>query len=220
MMNRLAMSVQPDSARASMIAARERRELEVRGLCERGELPRAVALALELYGAEVMGFLAAACDRHDSVAEIYSELCQSLCEELVGFEWRSSLRTWMYAIARNARHRHHDRRRRADRLVPLSQAPDLPGRAATSVVVYKRTSMKERLALARAQLTVDERELLVLRVDRQLEWAEIAKIVRDGPDDDSPQMLARASAALRKRFERTIAKLKRIFVELDPPAQR
>jgi RNA polymerase sigma-70 factor (ECF subfamily) len=217
MARRLSLGV-GQTAREQAVTERAQRESDVRGLCEQGELPRAVAMALELYGGEIVGFLAATGERDDSVAEIHSELCETLCAELARFAWRSSLRTWMYALARNARHRCRDRARRGDRLVPLSQVPEVVAQPATSLAAYKRSTMKERLAMARARLAIDERELLVLRVDRGLAWADIASILNDGKDGErSEEELARAAAALRKRFERTMEKLKRLFAELAPP---
>lgn len=217
MARRLSLGV-GQTAREQAVTERAQRESEVRGLCEQGELPRAVAVALELYGGEIVGFLAATGERDDSVAEIHSELCETLCAELARFAWRSSLRTWMYVLARNARHRCRDRARRGDRLVPLSQVPEVVAQPATSLAAYKRSTMKERLAMARARLAIDERELLVLRVDRGLAWADIASILKDGRDGErSDEELARAAAALRKRFERTMEKLKRVFAELAPP---
>jgi len=71
------------------------------------------------------------------------------------------------------------------------------------------------LARLRASLSVEEQTLLVLRVDRELEWEEIAEVLGPGPeDDDTPpggggaRPAARRAAALRKRFERLKARLR------------
>ena len=64
------------------------------------------------------------------------------------------------------------------------------------------------LAAARAALADDDRELLYLRVDRQLPWREIAVIMSDegaGPDDEAVRKL---DQALRKRFESVKRRLK------------
>ncbi len=193
------------------IVSRSAREAQVRQLCEAGDLRAAVAAALELYGGELNGFLAATSFERDSVAELNAEMCEALCADLARFEWRSSLRTWMYSLARNARLRYQERQRRNEaRQVPLSRVPDPAASPATSVAAYQRTTMKERLAVARAQLEVEERELLVLRVDRGLSWSEIATVLAGADQQDVP----RASAALRKRFERTLDKLRRIFDQM------
>ena len=48
-------------------------------------------------------------------------------------------------------------------------------------------------------LPVNDRTLLILRVDRRMSWLEIAEILGEDPD---PAALKRRSVALRKRFER------------------
>ena len=195
---------------------RTAREAEIRAACAAGDLRGAITASLDLYGNELLGFLAATSDHHDSAADVYAELCEVLCVELVGFEWRSSLRTWMYALARHARLRHEERQRRdAARQVPLSRAPELPVGPASTVALHQRTTMKERLEQARERLAAEERELLVLRVDRGLPWSEIA-VVLGTPVED----VSRVSAALRKRFERTLEKLRAIFDELRVADQR
>jgi RNA polymerase sigma-70 factor, ECF subfamily len=56
--------------------------------------------------------------------------------------------------------------------------------------------VKDRLRALRDELKPEDRELLVLRLDRELEWPEIALIL--GTD----------AATLRKRFERLKEKLR------------
>jgi DNA-directed RNA polymerase specialized sigma24 family protein len=63
------------------------------------------------------------------------------------------------------------------------------------------SSRHQGLALLRAELTDDEQELLTLRIDRELEWEEIAAI------------LDATSSALRKRFERLIPRLEQMARE-------
>jgi RNA polymerase sigma-70 factor (ECF subfamily) len=88
----------------------------------------------------------------------------------------------------------------------------------STTAVFKRTDVKDRVRALREQLTPEERELLVLRVDRGLDWREIARVLREqssrssegAPVDDDDAELARDAAALRKRFERTKARLREL----------
>jgi RNA polymerase sigma-70 factor (ECF subfamily) len=185
------------------------REAKIQALCRAGDVRQAVTRAVELYGAELTGFLTATLDRRDGVADVYAEVCELLCVELAGFEWRSSLRTWMYAVARHARLRHEERRRSSEsRQVPISRAPEVPAPPPSRVPDDQRTTMKEQLARARELLATEERELLVLRGDRGWPWTEIASVLGSPAEE-----VGRSSAALRKRFERTLEKLRRIFDE-------
>ncbi len=70
----------------------------------------------------------------------------------------------------------------------------------------KRATRAERL---RAQLEPDEQMLLTLRLDRELDWREIAVVLEDEPPADDAAV-TRAAAALRKRFERIKEKLRKL----------
>src|SRR5262249_10901597 len=62
---------------------------------------------------------------------------------------------------------------------------------------------QDAIAKLREELPEEDRILLVLRVDRELEWIEIARVFLDAPQDGdvSPEDLKRESARLRKRFQ-------------------
>ena len=66
----------------------------------------------------------------------------------------------------------------------------------------------------RAKLSPDEQALLTLRVDRELEWREIARVLADDELADDAAV-TRAAAGLRKKFERLKEKLRRLAAE-DP----
>ena len=57
----------------------------------------------------------------------------------------------------------------------------------------------------RASLSEEEQLLLYLRVERDMEWADVVAIVAEG--DPDPR---RASARLRKQFERACTKLREL----------
>jgi RNA polymerase sigma-70 factor, ECF subfamily len=56
--------------------------------------------------------------------------------------------------------------------------------------------------MLRAELPVEDRTLLVLRLDRELEWDEIAAVL-------GAEGVPVSAAALRKRYERLKARLER-----------
>src|SRR5262249_48514473 len=80
----------------------------------------------------------------------------------------------------------------------LSHVEDL---VRTETAPYLRTEVKDKLAEIRASLPPEDELLLVLRVDKRLEWKDIARVLRGGdvPADDT--VLARESQRLRKRFQ-------------------
>src|SRR5687767_1239179 len=74
----------------------------------------AATIVLREHGPEVTRFLGAFHRDPDDAAEVFSEFTEALWRALRTFERRSSVRTWMYAIARRVslRHRRDARRRR------------------------------------------------------------------------------------------------------------
>jgi len=171
-----------------------------------GDHDGATTLAVETYGAELYGFLHALARDEDLAAEAFSTFAEDLWKGLPKFRWESSLRTWAYALARNALHRvRRDPSRRAARNVPLSQTEILSGLAAavrTHTSPYLRTDVKDRFELLREQLDPEDHALLILRVDRQMSWRDIARAMPldegEAPTDD----IEKRAATLRKRFER------------------
>jgi RNA polymerase sigma-70 factor (ECF subfamily) len=175
-------------------------EEEIQALLETGEHRAAAARTVKKYGPEVLGFLTALLRDEPSAREVFSQACEDVWAGLERFEGRSSLRTWFYAIARNAAARHRRSLRRRGPHAPLSGFDDLATPVPSSRKPYLRTDMKAWFAGVRNRLSEDDRALLVLRVDRKLPWSEIARVfARANASDDA---LARKAAMLRKRFER------------------
>jgi len=175
-------------------------EARIEGLLRSGDLPAAAAEAIEAYGAEVLGFLVTFLRHDDDASEVFSQACEDLWTGLARFQGRSSLRTWFYTLARHAAARfrrspHRDRRRH----LPLSKISDVAEAVRSRTLPHLRSEVKDRFAAIRDALEEDDRALLVLRVDRQMSWDDIARI--HAADDDSDQALARVSAGLRKRFQ-------------------
>ncbi|HET6149175.1 MAG TPA: sigma-70 family RNA polymerase sigma factor [Polyangia bacterium] len=185
---------------------RDALEREIRRHRDGGELQRATALAIEGYGPEIFGFLVALHRRDDDAAEVFSSFMEKLWRGLPAFEWHCSFRTWAYAIARNVSASYRrEARRRARRQVPLSgwrELSALEQKIRSGTASYLRTQSRTRFAALRESLPPEDQALLMLRVDRQLAWTELAQVMQaaDAPPLDEP-MRKREAARLRKRFQ-------------------
>jgi RNA polymerase sigma-70 factor (ECF subfamily) len=199
---------------------RERLEREVRSLCERGDHTAAATLAIRGYGPELLGFLVAvlgAAQRAGGdldATECFSELCEVLWRRMPSFAWESSLRTWAYAVARNvARTRRRDAARRGRRVAGGDSVLEGVAQAVrTETLSYLRTEKRSRLVALRDRLAEEDRMLLILRVDRKLEWNELARVLGSAPGQDAPDStaIAREAARLRKRFQLVKDRLREI----------
>jgi len=175
-------------------------EREVRAACDAGDHARAATLALRGYGGELYSFLSAL--HRDAADDVFAMFSANLWRGLPGFTWSCTLRTWAYTIARNTSHRFRRGERRARANVPLDEASAvdrLADEIRTATKSYLRTEAKNRFAALRATLEPEDQELLILRVDRQLEWNELATALAD--EALGPAELRREAARLRKRFQ-------------------
>jgi RNA polymerase sigma-70 factor (ECF subfamily) len=174
-----------------------------RSLVEAGDLRAAASAAVEGYGPEVLGFLVTLLRSEADAAEAFAQACEDLWTGLPRFEGRSSLRTWFYVLARHAasrlRRSPHQRHRRA----AVSEVSLVAEGVRSRTLPFLRTEVKDRFAAIRDALPEEDRALLVLRVDRNMSWNEIARVLltRDSSDEPSREILAREAARLRKRFQ-------------------
>ncbi|HEY3819399.1 MAG TPA: sigma-70 family RNA polymerase sigma factor [Polyangiaceae bacterium] len=187
-------------------AARAKLEADARALCQAGDHAGAATLAVKGYGPEIFGFLLAVLHDDVEAGEVFAELAEALWHGLPTFAWESSLRTWSYAIARNilrTRRRDAARQQRHRPRAGESALEDVAQEVRTQTLTYLRTETKTRLQALRDALPEEDRMLLVLRVDRQLAWNELARVLAeadgDAPLDDAA--LAKEAARLRKRFQ-------------------
>jgi RNA polymerase sigma-70 factor, ECF subfamily len=190
-------------------------EERIRVSLEAGDTRAAAALAIEGFGPEILGFLTALVGDVSQADDVFSIFCEDVWRGLGGFEWRCSVRGWCYTVARHAAMRWlRSSDRRAARHVPLSEAAQLAERVRSETAPIRRSEVKSRMRSLREQLPVDEQLLLILRVDKDLPWSDVAIILCD---EDSSALegedLARKAAAARKRFQLVKEKLRRMARE-------
>lgn len=183
-------------------AEREALEAELRRQFDAGDLNAVATAAIRAYGPELYGFLVGLARDADAAAEIFAGACEKLWRALPDFRWESSLRVWAYAITRNHFHRWTRDRDKQRRQVPLSQAQQLSAlvvKERTGTAAHLRTEVKDSFAKLRETLAPDDQLLLGLRLDGDMAWNDIARVLAG---DDAATPSVREVAALRKRFER------------------
>lgn len=194
----------PSDIVSGVADANELDDAFLRRLCDAGDHSRAAAEIVRRFGPEILGLLVALHRDTDEASEAYSDFAERMWTALPRFEWRSSVRTWAYVLARRAsldRRRNEGRRRR--RLQPLAISPELDeiaARVRTETLDALRTESRQALVELRASLPEPDQILLVLRVDRALAWDDLARVFL-GEDAPPPESLQREAARLRKRFQ-------------------
>lgn len=190
-------------------ATREDAERKVRQAFDAGQLEQAATLGLELYGREVLGFLIARLgEQHGN--DVFSDVLEDLWRGLPQFGWRSSLRSWLYTLARHAiaRHARGQRRRRDAPLDTTAAISELARRVRSETAAHLQTPVKSRFRELRARLPEEDQNLLILRIDRQLSWRELAVVMSEGEAPPSAEDLERVAARLRQRFQQAKARLR------------
>lgn len=176
-----------------------------------GEHAATATLWLDRLGPEIHSFLAAMPIAGVEVDDVFAMFCEALWKSLPGFRWECAARTWSYRLARASWQRALDRSRRGA-FVPLSGISELSGvieRVRTSTAAFQRTEVKDEFRALREQLPPDDRMLLILRVDRGLDWLDAARVLApEGAED--PAALATASARLRKQFQRVKTRIREL----------
>ena len=188
-------------------------ETRLRALFDAGQLEDVATEVVKRYGPEILNFLAARLRSPTKAHEAFSMFCEDLWVGLPKFAWRCSARTWSYTLARNAATRlAMARHNRASHNVALTCPKVLSAMAAqvrTTTQAYQRTDVKDRFRALRDKLDLEDQTLLMLRVDRSMNWREIA-LTLSGDVDLADDTIARESARLRKAFERVKAEVKRM----------
>ncbi|MCA9639679.1 MAG: sigma-70 family RNA polymerase sigma factor [Polyangiaceae bacterium] len=183
-------------------------EAEISAFREGGDLRGALEVALAGYGREISRFLLVRVGDPVLAADAYSQLTEDLWIGLPTFEGRSSFRTWMYVVARNAATRlQRSQRSESKRSADLSEVADLAERARSETLTFLRTESKERLAKLRKELEPLDEQLLMLRVTRGLEWNEVVAILEGSVELDSEHQ-RRLAARYRQRFRALKNRLK------------
>lgn len=187
-------------------------EREIQALRDAGQLEGAATAAVRGYGPEILHFLAALHRAETETSEVYSLFLEGLWRGLSSFAGESSFRTWVYAIARRCSLRYRrDEGRRAARLEALPESTALwaiAEQVRTETLSFLRTEGRNRFAELRQSLPPEDRALLILRVDRRLGWADLARAMHeDEAVALTPVALKREAARLRKRYQLVKARL-------------
>ena len=191
----------------------------VRAACGAGDFSLAANLILTELGADLVRFIHARFRSDQHTADVFSMFAEDLWLGLPGFAFRGSVKAWVYTLARNAGSRFLQREVRPQRSrVPLSAVPEAVEQAAamvrTATMARAATQREQRLAELRKELSEEDYLILMLRVERGLDFLEIGQVTL-GQVDPDPATLAREAARLRKRVQLLKQKLKKRWQEQD-----
>jgi RNA polymerase sigma-70 factor (ECF subfamily) len=170
-------------------------EVKLEELLRAGALDQAATLASEIYG-----FLVHLMGGTTDAGEVFSQTSEDLWRGLPRFRAQCSVRTWMYLLARHAGVRYRRTPWNRGGRTGDSKLDGLVAEVRTRTDPWLRTEVKDRWRALRESLEPDDRILLVLRVDRDLSWSDVARVILAHDEADSAE-LERETTRLRKRFQ-------------------
>jgi RNA polymerase sigma-70 factor (ECF subfamily) len=181
--------------------AHEDAELRIIGLLDGGDVRGAATEIVRVHGPQILGYLSATLRDDDAAQDAFAQFTEDLWNGLPSFRRECPVRVWSWrlawhAAARTARDPYRNRGRR----FATGEMSDLAaayGSIPTAVWTDERSAKLDAL---RAALDPEERTLLILRVDKQMPWNEVAQVMSTAESQVD-------AAALRKRFERIKTKL-------------
>ncbi|HEY5947610.1 MAG TPA: sigma-70 family RNA polymerase sigma factor [Kofleriaceae bacterium] len=171
-----------------------------------GDYAAAATAALNGLGPQILGYLGAALRDEDAAYDVFGHFCEELWKSIAKFRGESSFKTWAYKLVMHSvgRYRRDGYRKRGQALG--SDVSSIAEQIRSQTAPYQRTEVKDKFAQLRETLEPAEQTLLFLRVDQDLSWNDIAAILSaEGEEVEA--------AAVRKRFERAKARLKKLAEE-------
>lgn len=181
-------------------------EQRVRAELARGEVSGAATTAVAFFGPEIYGFVTTALAGGRGVLEVYTNFVAELQRALPGFGWRCELRVFAYYLARAALRQH-----RHGAAAGGHRASPPPLTAGLVRLPPHRRTRRLAVAMLRSALPPDDRELLVLRLDRRLRWRDLA--LTGLGEAASEATLEEEARRLRERFRA----LRRRMLQLTRP---
>ncbi len=179
-------------------------EARLNDLITRGDSRGAAAEAMRVLGPKILGYLRAVLRDEADAGDAFSVFAENLWRGMGTFRGESSFRTWAFKIAWNAAlNVRNDAWNRLGRRFETGEASELAEEIRTKTA-SKVERQRTALDAIRETLSPDEQTLLVLRIDQQLPWEDIAEVL-------STEGEVVEAAALRKRFERLKERLAKLL---------
>jgi RNA polymerase sigma-70 factor (ECF subfamily) len=167
---------------------------------DQGNLHATATEVMQAYGPQVLGYLVAVLRDEDDAREVFSQFAEDLWKGLARFRRECTFRAWAFKLAWHAASRFlRDPYRQRGRRLITSDASRLAA-SVSNQSSYRPGGRSERMTKLRQALDPEEQTLLIMRLDKELPWEEVAHVLSGRGQPVSP-------AALRKRFERLKEKL-------------
>src|SRR5262245_61880159 len=167
----------------------------------RGQAREAVAMLMDLYGRSIYGYCRHLLGDADLARDVLQTTFLQAQQDLARFAGRSSIKVWLYGIAR---HRCLDAlksvRRRERRFAPLEETPTDRAIGAAGETELLAGEMQQLLARCLELLEARSRAAVLLRFQEDLSYPEMASVCEERVST-LQKRVARALPVLRQCLE-------------------
>lgn len=192
-------------------------ETAIQEALSRRDFEAVVTLALSAHGQALTAFVQTRVPSSNDAEEVMAEVTAALWAVLPRLELHTSLRGYLFQMARHGVHRHLARDvRRGRQSVSVEDVDSAvlgPDPLRTGTPPYLRTANKDRIAMLRASLSQEEQTVLQLRVDQGLSFREIAQAMAPDGETLDGAAITRDAARWRKRYQLTKDRLRALATE-------
>jgi len=193
----------------------EAAEAQIRAAFLAHDFEAAATLAVECYGPELIGYLAALIGDPDAAAQAFEHWSETLWGTLSRFEWHCSVRTWSYKLALRSASRQQrlaGGRGRGQRL-GASDLSFAVAQVCADATARLRRDVNDRFQRLRQHLSDEDQSVLMLRVDRELSWRELAEVTLGDEEHPTPEQLETEATRLRGRFQLAKSRLRQLAAQ-------
>jgi RNA polymerase sigma-70 factor, ECF subfamily len=183
-------------------------ERQLRALHGQGKFEEVAVIALRTYQAEVLRWLRNSVRDEVAAQEIWSICLENFWKILPAFRFEASIRNLLYRLARFATYGYF-RGRQREQLAPESlldshAAPDL-----AETDERFTTEIRNELKQLCEGLTIKQRMILMLKVEQEMSWDDIARIMSKPGELLMGEAFRREVVNLRQQFSRLKQELAR-----------
>jgi RNA polymerase sigma-70 factor (ECF subfamily) len=177
-------------------------EEQLQLLCEQGDFEEATKQAIRTFGPEIFGWLCSITKQRSISEDVCQQFCIELWRGLPSFRWEGSLRVWSYRVAwRELIRAQQSQKRRKEEHLPTSQFLLLKQEVSSIHENINAKQVKSRLVELRQELPEELQSLLVLRIEREISFAEIAGIL-EMTEESARQKFKRAKDKLKEMAQK------------------
>lgn len=175
---------------------------DVLALCAAGEMSAAVGRLIQRHGETVYRYCCRQLRDATLAADAYQQVFIAAHRDLWKFERRSTVRTWLFGIARHrVRNAAKSRARRERHIVKLAKIADVHDPRPSPLECLELTRLLERVVARVHELPESTQVMLLLRFKAGLTFKEMAAVSGENPST----LQARLTRVLRQLRDEVVA---------------